>query len=1183
MRIRRLDLLAFGPFTDVTLSLDGDPTGLHTGHIICGPNEAGKSSSLRALRQLLFGIPHTSSDNFLHSNQNLRIGACLENTAGELFECIRRKGRVNTLRGPDDVELVDPAILADMLGGVDEATFSQRFGIDYAELRQGGQAVVEGGGDLGEMLFAAGSGVADLGAVQRQLAKEAEQLFLPKGSKPLINHALAELKESKRQIKDSQLLTSEWVKHDKALREAAGRVEAIDKQLLEQKSEKSRLERLHRAQPLIAGRQRLLEELAEVAHATLLSDDFSGSRRESMAQLKTAEKMLIDTKQTMAKLAQLIDDSQVPQAMLEHRTAITRLFKELGSYQKAAKDRPRLVARLEEIEQQAKTILRELGREPKLEQAEQLRIRRTQRQRIQSLANEFKALQIKEEAAQRSLRELRQELEQVEQQLGRLPVIGDPGELSRAIQLVQKHGDLDQRRAQEVHLLGQLVSQTDVDLQKLRLWQGTLEELERLPVPGTTTVERFEHELADSAAALEVIRVRIQEATEGLLRLDQKLESLRLEHDVPDEDDLLSARKQRDTGWQLVLKSWRTAGSSQDTGADEFIQQVAPGSDLAQAFQTSIDVSDQIADRLRREADRVAEKAKLTADRQDLDRRLDGLRMEQTSSLLEFNRLRADWREAWTSTNIEPLSPREMRSWIVQHAELAEAAASLRKQRTAVASLDHLIEAQRSMLEQRLAEFKLSPALRDSESLAAVLERGEAVVAEMETTLRTRAELEKHLQKLRGREQPCEQEAERASLALQQWRSDWTAVVGQLGLDQAADPLEANSVIESVDELFGHIRDTEETRRRIQGIDRDAAEFTQSVELLLSKLAQDLQDMPVDQAVANLYDRLEAASTAQTKLDGWREQLLLEEAKCKQAELQVLHWRTNLETLCREAGCQTADELPEAEANSAKRKERQERLRSLDEQLLALASGTPLEQFCTEATQQDADQLRATIDRTTEEIDALERGKSEEHKTIGAERTELRRMDGSSAAAEAQEKVEHLLARIRGDAEQYVRLRLAACVLRRSIDRFREASQGPVLERASKLFQELTLGSFDGLRADYDDVGSAVLVGVRPGGQPMVRVEGMSDGTCDQLYLALRLALLDSFLAERGPLPFIVDDILIMFDDARTVAALKALVRLSERTQVIYFTHHDHIVSLAREHLPDRLFIHTLDHRAMAL
>ena len=56
------------------------------------------------------------------------------------------------------------------------------------------------------------------------------------------------------------------------------------------------------------------------------------------------------------------------------------------------------------------------------------------------------------------------------------------------------------------------------------------------------------------------------------------------------------------------------------------------------------------------------------------------------------------------------------------------------------------------------------------------------------------------------------------------------------------------------------------------------------------------------------------------------------------------------------------------------------------------------------------------------------------------------------------------------------------------------------------------------------------------GGGQTVRTDDMSSGTCDQLYLALRLALLESYLDRQDPLPFIVDDILVMFDDDRREA-----------------------------------------------
>lgn len=60
MKILKVNLIAFGPFTETVLDLSEGEEGLH---IIYGPNEAGKSSALRALRQMLYGIPDRSADD----------------------------------------------------------------------------------------------------------------------------------------------------------------------------------------------------------------------------------------------------------------------------------------------------------------------------------------------------------------------------------------------------------------------------------------------------------------------------------------------------------------------------------------------------------------------------------------------------------------------------------------------------------------------------------------------------------------------------------------------------------------------------------------------------------------------------------------------------------------------------------------------------------------------------------------------------------------------------------------------------------------------------------------------------------------------------------------------------------------------------------------------------------------
>ena len=173
-------------------------------------------------------------------------------------------------------------------------------------------------------------------------------------------------------------------------------------------------------------------------------------------------------------------------------------------------------------------------------------------------------------------------------------------------------------------------------------------------------------------------------------------------------------------------------------------------------------------------------------------------------------------------------------------------------------------------------------------------------------------------------------------------------------------------------------------------------------------------------------------------------------------------------------------------------------------------------------------------------------------------------MDGNARAAEAAEQGARLLAKIRRLAERYIQLKVAGFVLKNEIERFRRENQTPVLAITSRYFRELTLGSFAGLLPDENDQGDPVLVGTRSNGA-RVLVERMSSGTRDQLYLAMRLASLEWRLADHEPMPFILDDILVNADDARSRAALKILGELAAKTQIILFTHHRRIVDEARQ------------------
>ena len=136
----------------------------------------------------------------------------------------------------------------------------------------------------------------------------------------------------------------------------------------------------------------------------------------------------------------------------------------------------------------------------------------------------------------------------------------------------------------------------------------------------------------------------------------------------------------------------------------------------------------------------------------------------------------------------------------------------------------------------------------------------------------------------------------------------------------------------------------------------------------------------------------------------------------------------------------------------------------------------------------------------------------------------------------------------------------------RTIDAFRRASQGPLMTRGSALFSRITGGAFTSLIIEPDDRGEPEIQAVRKN-NGLVRPKAMSSGTRDQLFLALRMAALELHAKEHEPMPLILDDLLITFDDHRSAAILREFRRLADTTQVLLFTHHQHLVDLCRQEL----------------
>ena len=1154
MEIRQLNFAAFGPFTDRTLNFDQRGGGLQ---IVYGPNEAGKSSALRGLKALLYNIDERTPDNFLHANDKLRIEGCVRASDGQELTFIRRKGRKNTLLSKEG-ESLDDMTLSPFLQGVTQELFEMLFGINHYALVQGGQEILDQKGEVGQALFSASLGSHALHMVLGQLDQEASGLFLPQGSKPTINSALKAYTDLNNEIRAQSLSSREWNEHRRALARTTKDLEQIQSELANNRLEFNRLKRIQRVLPKLARRYELQQALEGLGDVIVLPDDFAERRQKAVMERETAQAILQKTKSGLNVLLGQLEKLSVRGEVLDQSESIEALHARLGSHREAMQERPDLEAEYKQLDTDAKSLLKDIRPDLALMDIEELRPVFAKRQRITELGNQNSVLISRMKQAKGKLRETESRLKEARKECQKLRDIGSHSALRRAITSARKSGDMDSAIRSGRSDLTILQEQCAADIARLTLRVGSVEAVPGLPVPTQESIDEFEDVYAALDKRAQRLREKQEETAEALRKASLRLDEIQRAGTVPTEEELNELRTEREQAWQLLRRQW-IDGEDVNKESSAFDSERA----LPDAFEYRVIGADELADRLRREAERVHTQANLLAELEDEKQRYGEITPQLGECATEKKKIDTEWEALWGPCEIQPRTPREMRAWLENLEKLRDKVAQLSTLRQQVSDLEHGRDTQIKLLKQQL--HSLGKDVPDASSLEAVLMESEEVANDLEETNRQRETLDKEIKRLEREQESVLAESQETRSDLDEWKSHWKEALEDVGLEANALPSEAAEVIDKLRDLFTKQYEAEKLQIRIQANCEDAESFKGRVGSVVANVAPEFVQLPTEDAVIRLNALLSENRTGQSRRQQIEEQLQQARKDILDSEAIIQTMTERLDALCVEAKRDSHAELKESERRSVEYLRLKAEVGNVEQELLEVGEGATLVELEVEAKDADPDVLPGQIDVLNSKIDEeLEPRRTLLAESKGREEKEIELMDGSDQAAALAEQGQSVLASIRSNAERYVRLKLAARILRDEVERYRKENQGPLVKCASEHFAMLTRGSFEELRTDFNEKDEPVLVGLRPNGE-QVHVEGMSSGTRDQLYLALRLASLERYTENTEPMPFIVDDILVNFDDERSEAALSALAQLAKKMQVILFTHHSRVVEQARK------------------
>lgn len=1135
MRFAKLTLERYGRFENCELDFTRRGPDLH---VIYGPNEAGKSTSLSAVSDLLFGFPIRSPYNFLFDYSLLRVGAVLEGDERTLA-CRRRKSGAGTLIDAHDRPIPDADLLV-MLRGQTRDTFRLSFSLDQEALREGGQAIVKAKDDVGQALFAAGSGLTGISEQLKRIEEEADSIWgrRAKASRTY-TRAERELEASLRAVRDASLKPKAWVDARRAKDDAKRLADAVEEERNALLVENQQLQRIRRVAGNVRLRQDLIQQIAEAGQTVELTEAVEKVALDAIAEAETATRAMTVAEGLLEELEDRAEELNPDPELLDEADAIEALNTGLGGVTKAAKDLIRI----------------EGERAAAAGEASRLRARagvadgRTLASEVVSQLRELARVHATDSAAIEEIEATRVELEDRRKQLQGVLERGDGGEDPRtlidAVDAARRLGsDADERCVTARRSADGAAVDLERALARLRPWSGGADQLAALPSLSDAELDRARQSWTAHRAEAEGEKVTTLRLEAEIERTDLQIE-LAGDGSAISHQEVVDSRAARESKW-LPLRA-HLLGEAEMENLDE----------NAAEFEKAIAATDEIADRRFALAEESARLAGLEATRSE--RRLEadqaGRRAEAATERLAG--LKTKWGQRLASLGLPDLEPDQLASWF------GERDAALTAHGTWIRS-----KAEADRLEERrvtaVAALRAALGKRSdvgAKELAAILGRAERkrgeIEADAEELKRTRDKLKQVRDDLAGLERRRVAASDRAEPR----RLRWERLLAGTGIE--LDIATADARLAAIDELRQAEENVAALDRRIAGIRRDASDFRSDLEAVAGRLGVAVGDDD-EQVVPDLRSRLEKARAAKLVLDEIEKDRIKRRSEVDKAVAELAAAKKAIKPVMQQTGAEDAVGLSLAIERSRALRAKRQSLATAEAAVIRDGDGVPLDELTSLVLASNPDEVAARSDGITCELDELNNRAAKAATDYGAASRafeELERETGT--AANAAFDAEQARAEMAVQAEAYILKRAQALTLRWAIERYRERNQDPLLVRASELFSTLTLGRYSALRVEVGEAAPRLL-GITDEGRAAVEVDAMSEGTTDQLFLALRLASVEQSVEAGVCLPFLADDLFVNFDDDRAEAGFRVLAELAQKAQVLFFTHHSHLARIAR-------------------
>lgn len=1121
--------------------------------LIYGPNEAGKSTLLQVIRELLFGFPHQSDFAFRQHSGKMAATVQASLSDGRRLSFRRQKGRSNTVSGEfiPSGEVVDEQTLDGLLDHAGSELYDHVFGFSLQELSSGEQSLQHA--NLNEALYGGGiGGLTGFQKVRAAVNAEHTNLFSARGRKPRINELLSKIRSKSRQLKECALRPADYEDRLTALDEQQQQQSDLQQQLADLRIRQHRLDRLAEASQLQTRLVVLRQQQNELPDCAHFPSNGSDRLKQVCEHLAEAERKNSTLQSELQRIqGQLAELSIVPE-LLEHAGQVTHLLEDVRQIADFEEALPQLKQQQDSLAQLLDSGLKDLNPDWSADRLESLRPAMTQRSALKTLADEFDALQQQQSQLKVRLPDVQRQITAAQRRLNDLPDLTRLPALDDLIQRSQDYAsdskrlselqdELQQQQQRIERLAAELLRQTNSTTDAQDSQTDPVQWVVFRRVPRRETVDEFEKRTTSVDNEIKEAEQRLRKLSTELAEAEERLQQECLNAGVVTREQLLDVRHQRDALWQSI-RSHFIQGQSVEP---------APEPDELQRLTAD---ADRMADDRQQNAETVARQEQLALLIGRLERQQQDAELQLQQHQSVRTQCEEEWQALWQPAEILPESPAAMKQWLQQRDELLQQCETAQQLATRMTSLQTSVEAFEAELQQT-ANSQSQPA---SAALTAVRHE----LDELKTARADHRRLSSELPDLEAGYEALTDEANACEAALAEWQQRWKSALNDCGLPDDWTPSVALEAVQQLERLQQSAVRIQELAEQRQHHEQSLDDFRTAVQQICQQAAPDLIDSAPLATIRSLDSSIRSTRSAQQEQDALtREQRLVKQQQTDTSE-QITQLTAARTQLLADAKVSSEDEFYRLAADAQKYADLQQQIDQLQANLQTLLAVDNQTDLSDQLQSTSLDELKAQQQEVASEISTTDQRFKTSVESAAVLARELAEFEQEGRYQELTAEVESLHAELAAAVDQWAPLVLMEALMDKALRSFEENHQPAMVASVSDLFRRLTHDRYASIRRRID--GGQQLTVVDRDGQEKSPNE-LSTGTREQLYLAIRLAFVLHYCESHEPLPIVMDDVLVNFDRQRARETLAVLNELSDRVQILFLTCHDHMLDLGRE------------------